>query len=103
MVEKSDKFDEWQAICQSFPFQSFSCNTSPMKATIKVLLIKLSDMLDSSKFVRHFHHQSFVRSCCLIIQVSHNGMCGKYTCKNNIWGKVQDLNNKCRGYVFNFI
>ena len=29
-------FDEWQAIRQSFPFQSFPCNTSPMKATINL-------------------------------------------------------------------
>ena len=24
-VEKSDKFDEWQVICQNFPFQSSPC------------------------------------------------------------------------------
>ena len=36
-MEKSDEFDEWQAIRQSFPFQSFVCNTSPMKATINSL------------------------------------------------------------------
>ena len=47
---KSDKFDEWRAIRQSFPFQSFPVNTFPMKNTIKVLLVKVSDMLDSSDF-----------------------------------------------------
>ena len=35
--KKSDKFDEWWVICQSFPFQSFPCNTFPMKATINLL------------------------------------------------------------------
>ena len=63
MVEKSDKFDEWRAIRHSFPFQSFPCNISPMKASynqfIKVLFVKLFDMLDSSNVVRLFHHQSF--------------------------------------------
>ena len=49
MVEKSDEFDEQRTIRQSFPFQSFPVNTFPMKA-VKVLLVKVSDMLDSSNF-----------------------------------------------------
>ena len=56
MMEKSDEFDKWRVIRQSFPFQSFPVNTFPMKATInssKFCSSKFnSDMLDSSNFVR---------------------------------------------------
>ena len=44
-MEKSDKFDKWQAIRQSFPFQSFPCNTFPMKATINLSKFCLSNFL----------------------------------------------------------
>ena len=47
MVEKSDEFDEWQAIRQVFPSNLFHVNTFPMKTTINS---KVSDMLDSSEF-----------------------------------------------------
>ena len=33
---KSDKFDKWRAICQSFPSNLFPVNTFPMKATINL-------------------------------------------------------------------
>ena len=33
-VEKSNEFDEWQAICQSFPCNLFPDNAFPIKATI---------------------------------------------------------------------
>ena len=56
-VEKSNKFDEWRVICQSFPFQYFSYEG--YNQFVKVLLVKVSDMLNSSNFVRLFHHQSF--------------------------------------------
>ena len=59
MVEKSDEFDEWRAIHQSFPSNSYE----GYNQFIKVLLIKLSDMLDSSNFVRLFHCQSFALYC----------------------------------------
>ena len=38
---------------------------------IKVLLMKLSDMLDSSNFVRLFHHQSFVLYATSVIYYAH--------------------------------
>ena len=47
-----EKFDEWQAICQSSPFQSFPVVFSyeGYNQFIKVLLVKVSDMLDLSNF-----------------------------------------------------
>ena len=36
MVENFDKFDEWLAIRQSFPYKSLSLNVSPMKPTINL-------------------------------------------------------------------
>ena len=63
MVTKSQEFDEWQAIHQSFPFQSFPCECFSYEGYnkfVKVLCVKLSNMFDSSNFVRLFYHQSFV-------------------------------------------
>ena len=49
---------------------------------VKVLLVKLSDMLDSSNFVRLFHLQSFVLYgimqafiCNILIGALHDKMC----------------------------
>ena len=61
-VEKSDEFDEWRAIHQSFPFQSFPCNTSPMKATINLSKFCSSNFLtclDLSKFRQTFPPSKF--------------------------------------------
>ena len=33
MVENFDEFDEWLAICQSFPYKPSSLNTSLLKPT----------------------------------------------------------------------
>ena len=52
-MQKSDEFDEWWTIRQSFPFQSFPFNTFPMKVTI-----------NSSKFCS----SNFLK--CLIRQIS---------------------------------
>ena len=48
-----EKFDEWRAICQSFPFQSFPVNAFPMKAKIN------SSKLYSSKFLTCLIRQTF--------------------------------------------
>ena len=40
-----DEFDEWRAICQSFPFQCFPVNTFPMKATINLSKFYSSNVL----------------------------------------------------------
>ena len=34
MMENFDDFDEWVAICQSFPYRSLSLNVSPLKPTV---------------------------------------------------------------------
>ena len=34
MVEKSNQFDEWLAICQNFPYQYYSLNVLPVKPII---------------------------------------------------------------------
>ena len=60
MGENCDEFDEWPAIRQSFPFQPFPCYCFSYEAYnqfVKVLLVKLSDMLDSSNFLTCLIHQ----------------------------------------------
>ena len=68
-------FDEWLAIRQSFPF-NFSCQYFSYEGYnqfVKVLLVKVSDMLDSSNFVRLFHRQSFaLHGTQICIQLSNN-------------------------------
>ena len=51
-------FDERGAIRKNFTFQFF-LSYEGYNQFVKVLLIKVSDMLDSSNFVRLFHRQSF--------------------------------------------
>ena len=70
-MEKSDKFDERRAICQSFPFQSFPVNTFPMKATINL------SKFCSSKFLTCSIHQissdfSTVKVLCYTVFRYHN-------------------------------
>ena len=59
MVENFDEFDEWLAICQSFPYQPLSLNVFPLKSTINSSQSFTRQTSVNDSFVKVFPCQTF--------------------------------------------